>query len=68
MTNGAYFSWQEGRQLRTTDVLRGENYDLGFEQRKEYSLGLEASLFKNMVQLNASYFYNQIDLVFLSEM
>ena len=58
--NGSFFSWQEGRQLRTTDVLRGENPDLGFEQRKEFSLGLETSLFKNMIQVNASYFYNQL--------
>jgi TonB-linked SusC/RagA family outer membrane protein len=58
--NGSYFSWQEGRQLRATDVVRGANPDLGFEQRKEYSLGLEASLFKNMVQVSASYFYNQL--------
>jgi len=56
--NGSFFSWQEGRQLRTTDVLRGDNYDLGFEQRKEFSFGLEASLFKNIIQINASYFYN----------
>jgi TonB-linked SusC/RagA family outer membrane protein len=58
--NGAYFSWQEGRQLRATDVVRGENLDLGFEQRKEFSFGLEASLFKNMIQINASYFQNKL--------
>lgn len=58
--NGAYFSWQEGRQLRTTDVLRGENYALGFERRKEISLGLEASLFQNIVQVSASYFYSRL--------
>nr|WP_262902656.1 SusC/RagA family TonB-linked outer membrane protein [Flavobacterium hibisci] len=58
--NGAYFSWQEGRQLRTTDVLRGENYALGFERRKEISLGLDASLFNNMVQVSASYFYSRL--------
>lgn len=58
--NGSYFSWQEGRQLRTTDVLRVDNYGLGFERRKEISLGLEASLFKNMVQLSASYFYSRL--------
>ena len=58
--NGSYFSWQEGRQLRTTDVLRVANYDLGFETRKEISLGLEASLFKNMIQLSASYFYSRL--------
>jgi len=60
-TNGAYFSWQEGRQLRSVDVIRGENYDLGFEKRKELSFGLEASLFKNAIQINASYFYNKLN-------
>lgn len=58
--NGAYISWQEGRQLRTTDVLRGENYGLGFERRKDFNLGLEASLFKNMFQISASYFYSRL--------
>jgi len=58
--NGSFISWQEGRQLRTTDVLRAANYGLGFEQRKEYSLGLDASLFKNMIEINASYFYSKL--------
>lgn len=58
--SGAFFSWQEGRQLRTTDVTSGENLGLGFQQRKEYTLGLEASLFKNMIQIEGSYFYNQL--------
>jgi TonB-linked SusC/RagA family outer membrane protein len=61
--NGSFFSWQEGRQLRTTDVLRGENYGLGFERRKEISLGLEASLFRNMLQVSASYFYNRLTAI-----
>jgi hypothetical protein len=61
--NGSFFSWQEGRQLRTTDVLRGENYGLGFERIKEISLGLEASLFRNMLQVSASYFYNRLTAI-----
>lgn len=58
--NGSFFSWQEGRQLRTTDVTRGTNLDLGFQRRREISLGLEASLFQNMIQVNASYFYSKL--------
>lgn len=58
---GDYFSWQEGRQLRSTIVTRGDNPDLGFEKRKEISFGLEASLFKNAIQINASYFYNKLE-------
>lgn len=58
---GDYFSWQEGRQLRSTIVTRGENLNLGFEKRKEISLGLESSLFNNTIQINASYFYNKLE-------
>jgi TonB-linked SusC/RagA family outer membrane protein len=60
-SNGAYFSWQENRQIRTTDVTRGENLNLGFEKRKEISVGLEASLFNRAIQVNGSYFYNILD-------
>lgn len=59
--NGSYFSWQEGRQLRSVDVIRGENYNLGFEKRKEISLGLEASLFKNAIQITSSYYYTKLE-------
>jgi len=58
--NGSYYSWQEGRQLRTVDVTRGENYNLGYEKRKELSLGLEASLFDRAIQVNGSYFYSKL--------
>ncbi len=58
---GAYFSWQEGRQLRTTDITRGENLGLALEQRKEFTTGIEASLFDRTLQLNGSYFYNRMD-------
>lgn len=58
---GDYFSWQEGRQLRSTISTRGENLNLGFEKRREITVGLETSLFKNAVQINASYFYNKLE-------
>ena len=58
--NGAYFSWQEGRQLRATDIQRVGNPDLTYQKRKEVSFGLEGSLFKNMLQFNASYFVNKL--------
>jgi len=61
-TNGGgdYFSWQEGRQLLSTIVTRVQNNDLTFEKKQEISFGLEASLFKNAIQLTASYFYSKL--------
>lgn len=58
--DGDYFSWQEGRQLRSTISTRGANQDLTFAKKKEISIGLGASLFNNVVQLSASYFYNNL--------
>ena len=58
--SGDYFSWQEGRQLQSSISTRGENLDLTFEKKKEISVGLEASLFNNALQLTASYFYNNL--------
>jgi len=59
-SNGDYFSWQEGRQLQSTIVTRAQNNNLTFEKKQEISFGLEASLFKNAIQLTASYFYNKL--------
>lgn len=59
-SNGAYFSWQEGRQLRATDIQRVGNPDLTYQQRKEISFGIEGSFFKNKLQFNASYFAHQL--------
>jgi len=58
---GDYYSWQEGRQLRSTIVTRNVNLNLGFEKRKDINFGLETSLFKNAIQINASYFYNKLE-------
>jgi len=58
---GDYYSWQEGRQLRSTIVTRGDNPNLGFEKRREINVGFESSLFKNAIQINASYFYNNLE-------
>jgi len=64
---GSYFSWQEGRQLRSVDVTQGENYDLGLEKRKEISVGLDASLFKNVIQISASFFCNRLENIPLQD-
>jgi len=58
---GDYYSWQEGRQLRSTIVTRNVNQSLGFEKRRDINIGLETSLFKNAIQINASYFYNKLE-------
>lgn len=57
---GDWYSWQEGRQLRSTFVARGENQNLGFAKRKDFNVGFEASLFNNSLQVNGAYFVNEM--------
>ena len=42
--------------MQTTDFLQGGNPDLGYIKRKEFTVGLDASLWKGLVRLNANYF------------
>ncbi|MGE5521828.1 MAG: SusC/RagA family TonB-linked outer membrane protein, partial [Candidatus Dadabacteria bacterium] len=54
----AYFTWNDGVQAqnRASQSSYGANPDLSFPQRKELNAGIEASLFKNLLSLQATYF------------
>jgi len=58
--SGGGWSWQENRGLTETNVRVGDNPNLAFEQRKEITLGFEASLFNNSLQVSGSYYNNLI--------
>ena len=61
-TDGAWYGWKDdASSIQSTDSRRGDNPDLGFVKRKEVSVGLEASLFKRMVTLNANFFVNRME-------
>jgi TonB-linked SusC/RagA family outer membrane protein len=54
---GGWYQWRDGAAGGwTTSSERGGNPELTFIQREEYRAGLEASLFKKMISLNANYF------------
>lgn len=56
-TNGAYYGWGDGAYtMQSTDSRRGDNMDLGFVKRKEINIGLEASLLKKLLTVNANFF------------
>ena len=59
--NAAWYSWRDGELVHTFDRFRGENKDMRYPQRREFSVGLEASMFNNLISYNATYFYNQIN-------
>ncbi|WP_162623326.1 SusC/RagA family TonB-linked outer membrane protein [Confluentibacter sediminis] len=52
--------WNEGYRVQVTNITRGSNLALGFVQRKELNLGLEASLFNNKLELNGAYYRTEM--------
>lgn len=52
------FAWNEGSKSRSSvQASRGKNVDLGFINRKDLNIGLEAVLFEKSVGFTANYFY-----------
>ncbi|WP_114778489.1 SusC/RagA family TonB-linked outer membrane protein [Botryobacter ruber] len=59
-TEGSWFGWRDGSLSRTTDSRRGANPDLTFAKRDEVNVGLDASLFNNLVNFEGSVFANKM--------
>lgn len=54
---GGWWQWYDGSHGGYTSLpKRGDNYDLTFITREEFRVGLETSLFDNLISLNANYF------------
>lgn len=58
-TDGAWYSWSDGLSNQSTDSRRGANPNLDFVQRREISLGLEASLLDNAIVFSGSFFRSE---------
>lgn len=57
---GSWYGWNDMGGVQATESLRGENPELTFPKREEINVGLEASLFNNLLSLNGSYFVSQM--------
>ena len=54
---GTWWGWNEiANSMQTSDSRRGGNENLTFIKRKEFRVGLDLSLFKGDVKLNANFF------------
>ncbi|MBC5605209.1 SusC/RagA family TonB-linked outer membrane protein [Bacteroides difficilis] len=57
VNNGGWYQWHDSSAGgNTTASKRGDNPELTFIQREEFRAGLEASLFNNLITLDANYF------------
>ena len=54
---GGWYTWNEGNGTYSTLSKRGSNYNLDFVKRKEWRIGLDASLLNGMITIDANYFH-----------
>lgn len=57
---GAWYTWRDGLQNTSADSRRAANPDMKLPRREEISVGLDASLWNNLVTVNASFFRTQM--------
>jgi len=57
-TNGTWWGWDDGKTEQSTNSVQGTNYNLTFEKMKEFSVNARASLWKNLLTVDASFFVN----------
>lgn len=60
-SNGAWWGWNDGASERSTNILRGANEDLTFVKRKEISANVRASMWKQLLNVDASVFVNTME-------
>lgn len=56
---GAWYGWKDGTGIQSTESRRGTNLDMRFPKRKEINVGLEGTLFKNLISFEGSFFVNK---------
>lgn len=55
------YGWYDGSGGKYTFSTRGDNKDLSFIQRKEFSVNLKTSLWKKLITADASFFINSME-------
>ena len=59
---GTWWGWSDAHNsFQTSDSQRAANYDLTFVKRKEFRVGLDASLFHGDVRLAANYYVDNMN-------
>lgn len=59
--SGGTYQYRYGKKITATEMSRAEGSNIDFIQRKEINLGLETSLFGQMLRLKASWFRTKME-------
>lgn len=58
---GAWYGWKDGVGLTSTESRRGDNQNMVFPKRKEINVGIEGAFFKNVLNVQGTFFMNKIE-------
>ncbi len=61
MQQGGWYSWGDNGGLAATEFQRGDNLDMTFVKRKEFTVGLRGSLLDKLVTFDFNFFTNKMD-------
>ena len=59
--DGAWWGWFDGQAMQSVNSKRGDNKDLTFLKRKEFSVNLKASLWEKALTADLSFFTNSVE-------
>ncbi|HEY1113552.1 MAG TPA: SusC/RagA family TonB-linked outer membrane protein [Chitinophagaceae bacterium] len=56
---GSWYGWKDGTGIQATESRRGDNPNMTFPKREELSVGVEGTFFKNLLEVEGSFFTNR---------
>ena len=61
MQQGGWYSWGDNGGMAATEFQRGDNMDLSYVKRKEFTIGLRGSLWNKLITFDFNFFTNKMD-------
>lgn len=59
--SGGWYSWADNGGMAATEFQRGDNPDMTFVKRKEFTVGLRGSMFDKLITIDVNFFTNKMD-------
>lgn len=61
MQSGGWYSWGDNGGLAATEFQRGDNPDMTYVKRKEFTVGLRGSMWNKLISFDFNFFTNKMD-------
>ena len=61
MQSGGWYAWDDNGGTSATEFQRGDNPDMTFVKRKEFSVGLRGSMFDKFITFDVNFFTSKMD-------